>query len=139
MRGSGATGTMLTEGEYSDGCYFAPSLYELTKPEGSLWDEELFGPVAVVIRAKDPEEALVLANTTRYGLVASVFTQSLHWAHYFAQGLQTGIVQVNRATTGADVHVPFGGMKASGSGGREQGLAAREFYTRLKTVYLEWK
>jgi alpha-ketoglutaric semialdehyde dehydrogenase len=130
---------MLTEGEYSDGCYFVPSLYELTKPEGALWDEELFGPVAAVIRANDPEEALLLANTTRYGLVASVFTQSLHWAHRFAQGLQTGIVQVNRATTGADVHVPFGGMKASGSGGREQGLAAREFYTRLKTVYLEWK
>jgi alpha-ketoglutaric semialdehyde dehydrogenase len=132
-------GSMLTDGRYSDGCYFAPSLYELAQPEGALWEEELFGPVAAVIRAKDPAEALELANTTRYGLVASVFTQSLHWTHYFAQGLQAGIVQINRATTGADVHVPFGGMKASGSGGREQGLAAREFYTRLKTVYLEWK
>jgi acyl-CoA reductase-like NAD-dependent aldehyde dehydrogenase len=132
-------GKMLTKGDYSDGCYFAPSLYELDKPEGALWEEELFGPVAVVIRAQDAEEALELANNTRYGLVTSIFTQSLHWAHYFAQGLQTGIVQINRATVGADVHVPFGGIKASGSGGKEQGLAAREFYTKVKTVYVEWK
>jgi acyl-CoA reductase-like NAD-dependent aldehyde dehydrogenase len=132
-------GTMLTEGEYSDGCYFAPSLYELEKPEGALWEEELFGPVAVIIKAKDADDALTLANTTRYGLVASVFTQSLHWAHRFAQGLQTGIVQINRPSVGADVHVPFGGIKASGSGGKEQGLAAREFYSKLKTVYVEWE
>lgn len=131
-------GNILSEGEYADGCYFAPSLYHLPKPEGPLWTEELFGPVCAVVSADSPEQALALANDTRFGLVASVYTQSLPSAQEFIQGFHTGIVQINRATTGADVHVPFGGIKQSGSGGREQGLAAREFYTNLKTVYLEW-
>jgi aldehyde dehydrogenase (NAD+) len=98
--------------------------------------EEIFGPVLCVTPVANENEALRLANATDFGLSASVFTRSLDHALAFAAGLEAGVVHVNGQTGGAEPHVPFGGMKESSSYSREQGKAAAEFFTQLKTVYL---
>ena len=98
--------------------------------------EEIFGPIATVVRADDPEDALALANDTEFGLSAGVCTTSLRHAARFRDGLQAGIVTVNLPTAGVDYHVPFGGTKGSSSGTREQGRYAVEFFTTVKTAYV---
>jgi aldehyde dehydrogenase (NAD+) len=98
--------------------------------------EEVFGPIACVIRVRDFDEALATLNDTEYGLTAGIITQSLRHASAFKRGAQTGCVMVNLPTAGTDYHVPFGGRKASSFGPREQGQYARDFYTVVKTTYL---
>jgi aldehyde dehydrogenase (NAD+) len=98
--------------------------------------EEIFGPIAVVIRVKDAEEALQTANDTPYGLSAGVCTTSLKHAAHFKRHLMAGMVMINAPTAGVDPHVPFGGRKASSFGTREQGRYASEFYTVVKTTYV---
>jgi aldehyde dehydrogenase (NAD+) len=98
--------------------------------------EEIFGPVACVIRADDADHALALANDTEFGLSAGVVTISLRHASHFKRHLQAGMVMVNAPTAGVDFHVPFGGRKGSSYGPREQGRYAAEFYTTLKTAYI---
>ncbi len=97
--------------------------------------EEIFDPVAAVIRVKDYEEALATANDTDFGLSSGVCTTSLKYASHFKRNSNTGIVMVNLPTAGVDYHVPFGGRKASSYGPREQGRYAIEFYTAVKTAY----
>jgi len=97
--------------------------------------EEVFGPVASVVRAKNYEEALTLANDTEFGLSSGICTTSLKHATHFKQNAQAGMVMVNLPTAGVDYHVPFGGRKGSSYGPREQGTYAREFYTTVKTAY----
>ena len=99
--------------------------------------EEIFGPVASVIRVKDAEEALAVANDTEFGLSAGVCTTSLRHAAHFKRHLQAGMVMVNAPTAGVDPHVPFGGRKGSSHGSREQGRYAAEFYTTVKTAYVQ--
>jgi len=97
--------------------------------------EEVFGPVASVVRAKHYDEALSLANDTEFGLSSGICTTSLKYATHFKQHAQAGMVMVNLPTAGVDYHVPFGGSKGSSYGPREQGSYAREFYTTVKTAY----
>jgi aldehyde dehydrogenase (NAD+) len=97
--------------------------------------EEVFGPVASVIRVKDYEEALAVANDTPYGLSSGICTTSLKYAQHFRRHAQAGLVMVNLPTAGVDYHVPFGGRKGSSYGPREQGRYAAEFYTTVKTAY----
>ena len=97
--------------------------------------DEIFGPIAAVIRVHDYEEALETANDTFFGLTAGVCTQSLKYASHFKRHIQAGIVMVNLPTAGVDYHVPFGGRKGSIYGPREQGRYAQEFYTTVKTAY----
>ena len=97
--------------------------------------EEIFGPVASVIRVKDYEEALAVANDTPFGLSAGIATTSLKHATHFKRHAQAGMVMVNLPTAGVDYHAPFGGRKGSSYGPREQGSYAREFYTAVKTAY----
>jgi aldehyde dehydrogenase (NAD+) len=96
----------------------------------------VFGPVVCVTPVASADEALALANDTPYGLSASVFTRSLGEAMRFAGALEVGVAHINGESTGAEPHVPFGGMKASSSHSREQGAAAREFFTDVKTLYV---
>ncbi len=120
----------------TDGFFLEPALFVSTANEMRVNREEIFGPIATVIRAGDADEALVLANDTEYGLSAGVCTTSLAHAVRFRDGLQAGIVTVNLPTAGVDFHVPFGGTKGSSSGSREQGRYAVEFFTTVKTAYV---
>ncbi len=97
--------------------------------------EEIFGPVASVIRVKNYEEALTVANDTPFGLSAGIATTSLKHATHFKRNSEAGMVMVNLPTAGVDFHVPFGGRKASSFGPREQGKYAAEFFTVVKTTY----
>jgi aldehyde dehydrogenase (NAD+) len=106
-------------------------------PEMRINREEVFGPVVSVIRAKDYEEALALANDTPFGLAAGIATTSLKHATHFKRHSQAGMVMVNLPTAGVDYHVPFGGRKGSSYGPREQGRYAAEFYTTVKTAYTQ--
>ena len=120
----------------TEGYFLEPALFVGTSNEMRVNREEIFGPIATVIRAADADEALVLANDTEFGLSAGVCTTSLAHAARFRDGLQAGIVTVNLPTAGVDFHVPFGGTKASSSGSREQGRYAVEFFTTVKTAYV---
>jgi aldehyde dehydrogenase (NAD+) len=99
--------------------------------------EEIFGPVAAVLRAQSFDDAVRIANDTPYGLSASVFTNDLTRALRFADSVRAGIVKINQESAGVEFHVPFGGMQESSSGSREQGKAAREFFTQWKTIYMD--
>jgi alpha-ketoglutaric semialdehyde dehydrogenase len=116
------------------GHYMSPALL-LAKPEHRIAREEIFGPVAVVLKADGYEHALALANDTPFGLCAGICTTSLKHATHFKRHAKVGMVMVNLPTAGVDFHVPFGGRKSSSHGPREQGRYAAEFYTTVKTAY----
>jgi acyl-CoA reductase-like NAD-dependent aldehyde dehydrogenase len=120
----------------TEGYFLEPALFVATSNAMRVNREEIFGPIATVIRAGDADEALALANDTEFGLSAGVCTTSLAHAVRFRDGLQAGIVTVNLPTAGVDFHVPFGGTKGSSSGSREQGRYAVEFFTTVKTAYV---
>ena len=122
-------------GSGDQGYFMAPALIADTTPGMRINREEVFGPVASVIRAKDYEEALSIANDTEFGLSAGIATTSLKYATHFKRHSQAGMVMVNLPTAGVDYHVPFGGRKGSSYGPREQGRYAQEFYTTVKTAY----
>ena len=118
------------------GFYLAPALITETTPSMRINREEVFGPVASVIRVRDYDEALAVANDTPFGLVAGIATDSLKIATHFKRNAEAGMVMINLPTAGVDYHVPFGGRKGSSYGPREQGAYAREFYTTVKTTYV---
>ncbi len=118
------------------GYYLSPALFVDTDNRMRINREEIFGPIAAVIPAQDYEEALQIANDTPFGLSAGICTRSLKYAHHFQENSQAGMTMVNLPTAGVDYHVPFGGMKQSSYGSREQGSYAREFYTTVRTCYL---
>ncbi len=120
-----------------DGFYFAPALITGTTGRMRINREEVFGPVASVIRVKDYDEALAAANDTEFGLSAGICTTSLKYASHFKRHAQAGMVMVNLPTAGVDYHVPFGGRKGSSYGTREQGRYAIEFYTTVTTCYTQ--
>jgi acyl-CoA reductase-like NAD-dependent aldehyde dehydrogenase len=119
----------------TDGFYMAPALFTDTNAGMRINREEIFGPVASVIRVKDYEEALATANNTPFGLSAGIATTSLKYATHFKRHSQAGMVMCNLPTAGVDYHVPFGGRKGSSYGPREQGRYAQEFFTIVKTSY----
>ncbi|HXF97388.1 MAG TPA: aldehyde dehydrogenase family protein [Gaiellaceae bacterium] len=136
-RARGEGGTLLAGGARADeeGYLVAPTLFEGLGDDAELSCEEVFGPVTSLYRVADLEEALARANAVRYGLSAAIFTRDLREVQRFTSAIEAGIVHVNSQTAGADVHVPFGGIKGSGWGPHEQGRAAIEFYTDVVTVY----
>ena len=117
------------------GFYLAPALFTEATNDMRISREEIFGPVAAVIRVKDYEEALAVANDTPFGLSSGIATTSLKHATHFKRNAEAGMVMVNLPTAGVDFHVPFGGRKGSSHGPREQGRYASEFYTTVKTAY----
>ncbi len=118
-----------------DGFYMSPTLFLETKNSWEVNQEEVFAPLACVIRVADLDEAIATTNDTRFGLTGGIITQSLRSSALFKQQVQTGCVMVNLPTAGTDYHVPFGGRKESSFGPREQGQYAKEFYTVVKTAY----
>ncbi len=117
------------------GFFLQPTLFTEATNQMRISREEIFGPVAAVIRVKDYEEALAVANDTPFGLSAGIATTSLKHATHFKRNSEAGMVMVNLPTAGVDFHVPFGGRKASSFGSREQGKYAAEFFTVVKTAY----
>ena len=117
------------------GHYLSPALFVGTKNNMRINQEEVFGPVATVIKVDSYEEALAVANDTKFGLSSGIYTGSLKFASDFRRKSQAGMVMVNLPTAGVDYHVPFGGRKGSSMGAREQGRFAAEFYTTVKTAY----
>ena len=113
----------------------SPALFSESVPTMRINTEEIFGPVASVIKVKDYEEALHTANDTEFGLASGIATTSLKYATHFKRHSQSGMVMVNLPTAGVDYHVPFGGRKGSSYGSREQGKYAAEFFTTVKTAY----
>ena len=120
----------------TDGYYMAPALFVDAKNTMRISREEIFGPVACVIAAKNYDEALAIANDTDTGLSSGIVTTSLKHAAHFKRHAQAGMVMVNLPTAGVDYHVPFGGRKGSSYGPREQGAYAKEFYTVVKSAYV---
>ena len=118
-----------------NGFYIAPTIFEDVSNQMRIAREEIFGPVVSLLRARDYEEALAIANDTPFGLSGGICTTSLKHADHFRRNAQVGLAMINAPTAGVDYHVPFGGVKGSSYGWREQGSAAIEFYTRIKTVY----
>ncbi|MBK7793541.1 MAG: aldehyde dehydrogenase family protein [Betaproteobacteria bacterium] len=119
-----------------DGFYLAPALFTEATNAMRIAREEIFGPVAAVIRVADYDEALAVANDTEFGLCSGIVTTSLKHASHFKRQAQAGMVMVNLPTAGVDYHVPFGGRKGSSYGPREQGRYAAEFFTTVKTSYI---
>ncbi|MGB3876119.1 MAG: aldehyde dehydrogenase family protein [Shinella zoogloeoides] len=117
------------------GFYLSPALFTEATNDMRIAREEIFGPVAAVIRVKDYDEALAVANDTSFGLSSGIATTSLKHATHFKRNSEAGMVMVNLPTAGVDFHVPFGGRKGSSYGPREQGRYAAEFYTTVKTAY----
>lgn len=127
---------VLTGGSRVDreGWFYQPALLRVADPSDRFVQEETFGPAAAVQVVADDDEAIRIANGTRFGLVAAVFGSNAARTHYVSRHLDAGMVRINAPTTGVDYHVPFGGEKASSYGPREQGRAAREFFTRSRTI-----
>jgi aldehyde dehydrogenase (NAD+) len=136
-RGKREGGTVVAGGERldEDAYLVAPTLFEDVTDDAMLSCEEVFGPVTSLYRFDTLDEAIGRANAVEFGLSASIFTSNLQSTQEFVSRLEAGILHINSQTAGADVHVPFGGIKGSGFGPHEQGRAALEFYTEVVTVY----
>jgi len=132
-----ATGGSRLDGEEYDGGYFLePTVFTDVEPDMTIMQEEVFGPFAAVMPVSDLDEAISVVNGVKFGLSAGILTQDLTEANRYAEEVDFGVIKLNEATTGLELHVPFGGMNASSSETwREQGDAAIDFYTVSKTVY----
>lgn len=130
-------GEVLTEGEFADGFYMVPALFDNVTPDMRIAREEIFGPVLSVITVENEAEALETANSVDYGLAASIFTNNLSSAFRFAEQVESGMVHVNHGTA-SEAHMPFGGVKQSGHGAFSIGSTNIEFYTELKVVYFQY-
>jgi alpha-ketoglutaric semialdehyde dehydrogenase len=140
-REEGATlilgGEVLQGEEYKNGFYITPAIFENVTPQMAIAQEEIFGPVIALIKADSLEEAIEFANDTKYGLSASIFTSNLNSLLSFVDDIEAGLVRINAESAGVELQAPFGGMKASSTGSREQGEAAKEFFTAIKTVFVK--
>ncbi|MGH9685435.1 MAG: aldehyde dehydrogenase family protein [Candidatus Acidiferrales bacterium] len=139
-----AEGKLLCGGErmagpkFDKGWFVAPAIFDGVRAESRLAQEEIFGPVLSVIRVKDFDEALRVANSVRYGLSSSIYSSDSNRIFEFVDKIETGMTHVNSPTVGGEAHVPFGGAKESSVGPHEVGRAAMEFYTETKIVYVDY-
>ena len=132
--------TLLTGGERvsGHGFYYRPTVFADVDPQMRIAQEEIFGPTTSLIPVASFEDAVSAANSVRYGLSSSIFTRDVNTAFKAMRDLQTGITYINAGTTGAEVHLPFGGMKETGNGHREAGQAALDVFTEWKSVYVDY-
>lgn len=130
-------GEVLTGDKYDKGYFVTPAIFDEVTTEMDIAQDEIFGPVIALIKASDLENAIDLANNTKYGLSASIYTSDINSILEFIDEIEVGLVRINAESAGVELQSPFGGMKASSSGSREQGEAAKEFYTAIKTVFIK--
>jgi aldehyde dehydrogenase (NAD+) len=129
-------GSLPDSADFASGWFVPPVVVRGASTDSEIAQRELFGPVLAMFPVDDLDHAITVANDTTYGLSASLFTRDIRAALEYIRRIKVGLVRVNGDTTGVDPHAPFGGMKGSSSGSREQGPAAREFYTEIKTVQI---
>ncbi|MGH2499559.1 MAG: aldehyde dehydrogenase family protein [Candidatus Limnocylindria bacterium] len=133
-----AGGRVSREGPLAKGYFHEPTVLVDVKPNMRVAQEEIFGPVTAVIEARDVDEAIRVLNGTKYGLSCAVYTQDVNAAFAFMRDAETGLVYVNAGTIGAEIQLPFGGMKATGNGHREAGRAALDAYSEWKSIYVDF-
>ena len=133
-----AGGNALTDGEYAKGFFHEPTVFADVTPDMRIAQEEIFGPVTAVIRCKSFEEAIEIGNGVKYGLSSSIYTRDVNRAFVAMRDMYTGIFYVNAPTIGAEAHLPFGGIKATGNGHREGGWEVYEFYSETKVCYVDF-
>jgi aldehyde dehydrogenase (NAD+) len=131
-------GSVVRDGELSRGYFHQPTIFDNARPDMRVAQEEIFGPVTTLIPIDSLDEAIDVANGVRYGLSASIFTQDVNRAFRAMQDIYTGILYINAGTTGAEIHLPFGGTKATGNGHREAGTAALDFFTEWQSIYVDF-
>ncbi len=131
-------GNPRTEGDLDEGYYVEPTIFTNVDTNMRIAQEEIFGPVLTVFNAADLEEAVSITNNVKFGLSSSIYTMDIPQAFRYIDTVETGIVHVNSPTLGGEVHLPFGGMKESGVGTREQGTEAINFFTEPVTVYIDY-
>ncbi|HXZ41241.1 MAG TPA: aldehyde dehydrogenase family protein [Terriglobales bacterium] len=131
-------GNRLTDGEYQYGFFLEPTVFVDVDPKMRIAQEEIFGPVVSIIPCENLEHAIEIANGIQYGLSSSLYTKDVNRAFKAMRDLYTGITYINAPTIGAEVHLPFGGVKATGNGHREGGIGAIDFYTEWKSVYVDY-
>lgn len=131
-------GEFAIGGDMDDGTFYQPTIFTDVVPGMKIHDEEIFGPVLAVMKAKDLAEAIELLNATDYGLSSSIYTRDVNAAFTAMRDIQAGITYINGPTIGAECHMPFGGVKNTGNGHREGGEAAYEFFSEPKTIYVDY-
>jgi len=131
-------GHRLTDGEYQYGFFMEPTVFIDVDPKMRIAQEEIFGPVVSIIPCDNIEHAIAIANDIQYGLSSALYTKDVNKAFSAMRDLEAGITYINAPTIGAEVHLPFGGVKATGNGHREGGFGAIEFYTEWKSVYVDY-
>jgi alpha-ketoglutaric semialdehyde dehydrogenase len=131
-------GEIATEGDLGKGFFYRPTIFGDVDAQMRIAQEEIFGPTTALIKVRDFDEAIRVANGIKYGLSSSIFTRDVNRAFRAMRDLQTGITYVNAGTTGAEVHLPFGGTKDTGNGHREAGQAALDVFTEWKSLYVDY-
>ena len=131
-------GEIATENGLDKGTFYRPTIFGDVEPGMRIAQEEIFGPTTAVIKATDVDEAIKVANGIEFGLSSSIFTSDVNKAFKAMRDLNAGITYINAGTTGAEVHLPFGGTKGTGNGHREAGQAALDFYTEWKSIYVDY-
>lgn len=133
-----AGGHILTDGKLADGHYYEPTLFTDVKWDSRLAQEEIFGPVVSLIEVSSLDEAIEVNNSVKFGLSSSIFSRDVNKVFRAQRDLDTGIVYVNAGTTGAEIHLPFGGTKGTGNGHRDSGVAALDVFTEWKSIYIDF-
>src|SRR5579875_3447776 len=131
-------GAPLTGGAYSDGAFYRPTIFTEVRPAMRIAREEIFGPFVSILPVASYEEAVQVANATEYGLSTALFTEDMRLVFRAMRDIESGLVYFNAGTTGAEIHLPFGGMKQSGNGHRELGAAAVEEFSEIKSVFVSY-
>ncbi|PLZ10118.1 aldehyde dehydrogenase family protein [Fischerella thermalis] len=131
-------GKIATEGELENGYFFQPTILDEVTPQMRVAQEEIFGPVVALIKVNSFEEAISILNNTKYGLSSSIYTRDINRAFTAMRDIEAGITYINGPTIGAEVHLPFGGVKQTGNGHREAGTTTLDVFTEWKTVYVDF-
>jgi aldehyde dehydrogenase (NAD+) len=142
--GKGEGAKLLTGGEVAggdglgEGFFYRPTVFAEVEPGMRIAQEEIFGPTTALIRVRDVDEAIRVSNGIQYGLSSSIFTRDVNTAFRAMRDLDAGITYINAGTIGAEVHLPFGGVKDTGNGHREAGQAALDVFTEWKSIYVDY-
>lgn len=128
----------MTKPPFDKGYYFEPTIFTDVKPDMTIAQEEIFGPVLSIIEVSSLEEAIEVNNSVKFGLSSSIYSQDVNKIFQAQRDLDTGIVYINAGTIGAEIHLPFGGTKGTGNGHRDSGQAALDVFTEWKSIYVDY-